>query len=149
MVGFYRTHERFTLVNRLFPLCIHPIKIKLDNGINGSIHRRIIGFAVHPGNLDSLSICIMFNKIISGKNLSSDIGPILKYHHWKENLRILDIEEIQSLPYAPMSILLLSDSSGYVEMKCLIKFSFGIIQICNANLICFSIILMNTAHIWV
>src|SRR5262245_25628237 len=69
--------------------------------------RRIIGFAAHPGNLDGLSICIMFNKIISRKNLpkylSSDNDPILKYHRWKANLRILDIEEIKSLPYAPMS----------------------------------------------
>jgi len=69
--------------------------------------RRIIGFAVHPGNLNGISICMMFNKIISGKNLprylSSDNDPILQFHRWKANLRILDIKEIKSLPYVPMS----------------------------------------------
>ena len=69
--------------------------------------RRIIGFAVHPGTLDGISICILFNKIISGKNLprylSSDNDPILQFHRWKANLGILDIEEIKSLPYIPMS----------------------------------------------
>jgi len=50
---------------------------------------------------------MLFNKIIAGKDLpkylSSDNDPILQYHRWKANLRILEIEEIKSLPYAPMS----------------------------------------------
>ena len=69
--------------------------------------RRIIGFSVHPGTLNGVSICTLFNKIISGKNLpkylSSDNDPILQFHRWKANLRILNIEEIKSLPYMPMS----------------------------------------------
>jgi putative transposase len=69
--------------------------------------RRIIGFAVHPGTLDGITICMLFNKIISGKNLpkylSSGNDPILQFHRWKANLRILEIEEIKSLPYLPMS----------------------------------------------
>lgn len=69
--------------------------------------RRIIGFAVHPGILDGTTICMLFNKIICGKDLprylSSDNDPILQFHRWKANLRILDIEEIKSLPYAPRS----------------------------------------------
>jgi len=62
--------------------------------------RRIIGFAVHPGDLNGITICMMFNKIISGKNLprylSSDNDPIFQFHRWKANLRILDIKEIKS-----------------------------------------------------
>ena len=45
--------------------------------------RRIIGFAVHPGTLDGISICMLFNKIISGRSLpkylSSDNDPILQF----------------------------------------------------------------------
>src|SRR5580704_2264895 len=69
--------------------------------------RRIIGFAVHPGTLDGISICMLFNKIISGKHLpkymSSDNDPILQFHQWKANLRVLGIEEIKPLHYIPMS----------------------------------------------
>jgi putative transposase len=69
--------------------------------------RRIIGFAVNPGNIDGITACVMFNKIISSKNtpkyLSSDNDPIFQFHRWRANLRILDIEEIKSLPYMPMS----------------------------------------------
>jgi putative transposase len=68
---------------------------------------RIIDFAVRTDNLNGLSACIMFNKIIAGKNLpqrlSSDNDPIFQFHRWKANLRILEIEEIKSLPYLPMS----------------------------------------------
>ena len=69
--------------------------------------RRIIGFAVHPGTLDGISLHAIFLKIISGRNLprylSSDNDSIFELHRWKANLSILDIEEIKSLPYIPMS----------------------------------------------
>ena len=49
----------------------------------------------------------MFNKIISGKTppkyLSSDNDPLFKFYRWQANLRILDIEEIKSVPYTPTS----------------------------------------------
>jgi len=69
--------------------------------------RRIIGFAVHAGNLDGIIVCCMFNKIISKKilpkYLSSDNDPLFKFHRWKANLRILEIDEIKSVPYVPIS----------------------------------------------
>jgi transposase InsO family protein len=49
----------------------------------------------------------MFNDATSGhdwpKYLSSDNDPLFQYHRWKANLRILEIEEIKSLPHVPMS----------------------------------------------
>jgi len=63
--------------------------------------RRIIGFAVHPGTLDGISICMLFNKTISGKHLPKYMSS--DNDLWKANLRVLDIEEIKSLPYIPMS----------------------------------------------
>jgi putative transposase len=69
--------------------------------------RRIIGFAVHKGAVDGRAVCRMFARIISGTPppayLSSDNDPLFEFHRWKANLRILEIEEIKSVPYVPMS----------------------------------------------
>jgi putative transposase len=69
--------------------------------------RRIIGFAVQSGDCNGAAYCRMFNSIISGnslpKYLSSDNDPLFRYHRWKANLRVLDIEEIKSVPYVPIS----------------------------------------------
>ena len=35
--------------------------------------------------------------------LSTDHDPLFQYHRWKANLRILEVVEIQSIPYAPLS----------------------------------------------
>ncbi len=69
--------------------------------------RRIVGFAVHRGTLDGPAICRMFGRIISGAPLptylSSDNDPLFRFHRWKANLRILEIKEIKTVPYVPLS----------------------------------------------
>jgi len=69
--------------------------------------RRIIGFAVHVGDVDGSAVCRMFNEATSGqgwpRKLSSDNDPLFQYHQWKANLRVLEIEEVKSLPHVPMS----------------------------------------------
>ncbi len=69
--------------------------------------RKLIGFAVHRGDLSGADVCRMFNSIVAGKTLpkylSSDNDPLFQYHQWKANLSILNIIEIKSLPYVPMS----------------------------------------------
>jgi len=69
--------------------------------------RRIIGFAVHAGNVDGPALCRMFKDATSRqgwpKYISSDNDPLFQYHQWKANLRVLEIEEIKSLPHVPMS----------------------------------------------
>jgi putative transposase len=69
--------------------------------------RRIIGFGVHAGDVDGVALCRMFNKAISAmgapKYLSSDHDPLFTYHQWTANLRILDVDEIKSVPYTPRS----------------------------------------------
>jgi hypothetical protein len=69
--------------------------------------RRIIGFAVHTWNVDGPALCRMFNDATSGQGwpqwISSDNDPLFQYHGWKANMRVLDIEEIKSLPHVPMS----------------------------------------------
>ncbi len=69
--------------------------------------RRIIGFGVHSGNVDGIALCRMFNTAISTQSvplyLSSDNDPLFQYHRWRANLRILDVVEIKSIPYTPLS----------------------------------------------
>jgi len=69
--------------------------------------RRIIGFGVHAGDVDGITLCRMFNAAISTQgiphHLSSDNDPLFRYHRWRANLRILGVEEIKSIPYTPVS----------------------------------------------
>jgi len=70
--------------------------------------RRIIGFAVYAGVLDGPAVCCMFNEAIAGagtlpRHLSSDHDPLFEFHRWKANLRILEVKEIKTVPYVPLS----------------------------------------------
>lgn len=85
--------------------------------------RRIIGFSVHNGNLTGAATCRMFNNIFSKqeqpKRISSDNDPLFKFHRWKANLRILEIEEIKSIPYTPISHPFVERLIGTVRRECL------------------------------
>ena len=69
--------------------------------------RRIIGFGVERAVIDGISICRMFNRAIAGYKLpthvSTDHDPLFCFHRWLATLRVLKIEEIKSVPYAPVS----------------------------------------------
>ena len=69
--------------------------------------RRIIGFTVNAGDVDGPTLCRVYNDATFGQGwperISTDNDPLFQYHRWKANLRILQIEEIISLPYVPMS----------------------------------------------
>ncbi len=69
--------------------------------------RRIIGFAVHAGDCDGIAYCQMFNSIVAGKTppkyLSSDNDPLFLFHRWQANLRVIDVEEVKSVPGVPTS----------------------------------------------
>jgi putative transposase len=77
------------------------------NSIHYADIRRIIGFGVHQGDVDGPALCRMFNVAISKQNLpsylSSDNDPLFLYHRWQANLRILEIDEVKSVPYTPIS----------------------------------------------
>jgi transposase InsO family protein len=69
--------------------------------------RRVIGFGVHSGIVDGVALCRMFHRAIRGhslpKYLSSDHDPLYRFHQWQANLRVLEITEIKSVPYVPLS----------------------------------------------
>jgi putative transposase len=70
--------------------------------------RRIIGFAVQVGKVNGMALCRMFNRAIRGqrtmpKFLSSDHDPLYRFGQWQANLRILEVAEIKTVPYIPLS----------------------------------------------
>ena len=70
--------------------------------------RRIIGFGVHAGSVDGVALCRMFNRALRGhrwlpKYLSSDNDPLYRFHQWQATLRILEVTEVKSIPYIPLS----------------------------------------------
>jgi putative transposase len=70
--------------------------------------RRIIGFGVQLGRVDGMALCRLFNQAIGGqrampKHLSSDHDPLYRFGQWQANLRILEVTEIKTVPYIPMS----------------------------------------------
>jgi hypothetical protein len=80
----------------------HCVMVVLDQ-----YTRRIIGFSVHAGDCDGVASCRMFNEVISGKSLpkylSSDNDPLFLFHRWQCNLRVLDVEELKTVPGTPTS----------------------------------------------
>ena len=69
--------------------------------------RRIVGFGVERAYIDGVSVCRMFNHAVAGqtlpKRVSSDHDPLFRFHRWLASLRVLAIEELKSVPYAPVS----------------------------------------------
>jgi len=69
--------------------------------------RRIVGFGIHAGDVDGITLCRMFNSAISSQGapeyLSSDNDPLFMYYQWQANLRVLGTDEIKTAPYTSLS----------------------------------------------
>jgi len=69
--------------------------------------RRIIGFGIERDAIDGVSVCRMFNQAIAGqslpKHISTDHDPLFRFHRWLANLRVLEIDEIKTVPHVPVS----------------------------------------------
>ena len=69
--------------------------------------RKIIGFVVTPSTVTGESLCGMFNKILSSgkmpKRLVHDHDPLFRFIRWTRNMDILEIEQIWSVPFFPLS----------------------------------------------
>ena len=53
------------------------------------------------------------------KYLSSDHDRLYQFHQWQANLRILDVEEIKTVPYAPLSHPFVERLIGTIRRECL------------------------------
>jgi putative transposase len=69
--------------------------------------RRIVGIGVHRGAVTGADLCRMFNTAMHGQGapqpLSTDHDPLFKAHRWTANLRILEIDEVKTVPHVPLS----------------------------------------------
>ena len=85
--------------------------------------RRIVGFGVHRGAVDGVGLCCMFNRAMRGQvpatYLSSDHDRLYECHRWQANLRILDVEEVKTVPYAPVSHPFVERLIGTIRRECL------------------------------
>jgi hypothetical protein len=82
--------------------------------------RRIVGFGVHRGVVDGVG---MFNQATRCQTpptyLSSDHDPLYRFHQWQANLRILNVREIKTVPYAPLSHPFVERLIGTIRRECL------------------------------
>ena len=86
--------------------------------------RRIIGFGVHAGTVDGVALCRMFNRAIRcqlkmPKYLSTDYDPLYRFHQWLANLRVLEVTEIKTVPYVPLSHPFVERLIGTLRRECL------------------------------
>jgi len=83
--------------------------------------RRIIGVGVYAGVVDGMALCKMFNHAVARQGaphyLSSDNDPLFENHRWRGNLRILDVEEIKTVPYTPTSHPVVECLIGTIRRK--------------------------------
>ena len=84
--------------------------------------RRIIGFGIHRGTVDGPSLCSMFQRAIHGhalpKYLSTDNDPLYRFHQWQANLRVLEVMEIKTVPYVPVSHPFVERLVGTLRREC-------------------------------
>jgi transposase InsO family protein len=84
--------------------------------------RRIVGFGVHRDVVDGVGLCRMFNRATRGQSsptyLSSDHDPLYRFHQWQANLRILDVKEIKTVPYVPLSHPFVERLIGTIRREC-------------------------------
>ena len=68
--------------------------------------RRLVGVGVHCGTVNGADLCCMFNNATHGRgaplHLSTDHDPLFEAHRWTANLRILEIDEIKTVPHVPL-----------------------------------------------
>jgi transposase InsO family protein len=69
--------------------------------------RRLVGIGVHGGSITGVDLCRMFNAAVDGqsapRHLSTDHDPLFEAHRWRANLRILEIDEVKTVPHVPLS----------------------------------------------
>ena len=91
--------------------------------VMGQFTRRIIGFGIHRGPVDGPSLCLMFQRAIQGRSLpkylSTDNHPLYRFHQWQANLRVLEVVEIQAIPYVPLSHPFVERLVGTLSRECL------------------------------
>jgi len=104
--------------------------------------RRIIGLSVQAGVLDGPAVCRLFNSAIARtgtlpRHLSSDHDPLFEFHRWKANLRVLEVAEVKSVPYVPLSHPFVERVIGTIRREYLDQVPFWNARDLERKLSCF------------
>jgi len=85
--------------------------------------RRIVGFGIHRGTVDGPGLCRLFQQAIRRqtlpKYLSTDNDPLFRFHQWQANIRVLEVTEIKTVPYVPISHPFVERLIGTIRRECL------------------------------
>jgi putative transposase len=104
-------------------LRMHWILVVMDQ-----FTRRIVGFGIHRGIVDGVALCRMFKRAIQRqplpKYLSTDNDPLYRFHQWEANLRVLEVTEIKTVPYIPLSHPFIELLIGTIRRECLDRMFF-------------------------
>src|SRR6202158_4130172 len=69
--------------------------------------RRIVGVGAEAADIDGVAVCRMCSPAMAGqplpKHLGTDHDPLFRFHRWRANLRVLEIDEIKTVPFVPCS----------------------------------------------
>ena len=92
--------------------------------------------------VDGLALCRMFKQAIRGattlpKYLSSDHDPPYRFHQWEANLRVLNVEQIKTVPYLPLSHPFIERLIGTLRRECLDQLLFWTATDLQVKLIAF------------
>src|SRR6516162_1029865 len=96
------------------------LNMKFD-GKDYAEHGPNVAPAVHRGVVDGVALCRLFNRAIHTqvlpKYLSSDHDPWYLFHQGQANLRVLEIHEIKTVPYVPLSHLFVERRIGTIRRE--------------------------------
>ena len=89
---------------------------------------RIIGFGVAAADLDGIRVCRMFNRAIAKhtmpRRLSSDHDPLFRFHRWRANLRVLEVDAIKTIAGTPRSHAFVERLIGTIRREYLDRIRF-------------------------
>jgi len=78
---------------------------------------------VRGGIVDGAALCQMFNRAIQGQTtanyISTDHDPLYRFHQWQANLRVLEVIEIKTVPYVPLSHPFVERLIGTLRRECI------------------------------
>jgi putative transposase len=90
--------------------------------------RRIVGFGIHRGIVDGVALCRMLKRAIQRqplpKYLSTDNDPLYRFHQWEANLRVLEVTEVKTVPFVPLSHPFIERLIGTIRRECLDRMFF-------------------------
>jgi hypothetical protein len=110
-------------------------------GTASALHRA--SYSTSFLTIRGVALCRMFQRAIRGHNLpkylSSDHDPLYRFHQWEANLRILEVTEIKTVPYVPLSHRFVERLIGTIRREYLDRILFWTTADLEAKLIDFKI----------